>query len=127
MENLIIDSTKSTPQIIFDAEKNFLMMVGQTYPEDSAKFYRPIFQWLKEYLENAKAEITFKIKLVYINTSSSKCLMTLFDIFEDAHLKGKKIKIAWHYDADNEITQGAGEDFKEGLDVSFDLVEDNAF
>ena len=127
MENLIIDSTKSTPQIYFDAEKNYLLMVGQTYPEDAAKFYQPIFQWLKEYFANVNSPITFKVKLVYINTSSSKCLMTLFDILEEAFIKGKKINIYWHYDADNEITQGSGEDFKEGLEVPFELVEDKAF
>ncbi len=44
MDNLRIEPTKYTPEIIFDAETNLLEIKGETYPENTAEFYAPVFK-----------------------------------------------------------------------------------
>lgn len=125
MESLIIAPTKSTPKINFDAQQHVLEITGQSYPEDATKFYQPIFNWLNTYLAATEQTVILKVKLIYINTSSSKCLMTILDMMEDAYHKGIDIRAEWHYDGENEIALESGQDFSDGLDLPFTLIADN--
>ena len=124
MENLIYKATKSTPDINLLASENFIEISGQSYPEDSTTFYQPIFTWIKDFLTQATGKVNVKFKLVYLNTSSSKCVMTILDMLEDAHNEGKEIVVNWHYDSENDAALESGEDFREDLDLNFNLIED---
>ncbi|MEI7996815.1 MAG: DUF1987 domain-containing protein, partial [Methylococcaceae bacterium] len=77
MESLIIEPTKSTPKVDFNAESRVLALKGQSYPENSFKFYEPIFQWLDAFFQQITDDgsIKLEISLPYINTSSSKCIL----------------------------------------------------
>ncbi len=126
MDNLLIEATKSTPLIEFDVEKNFLKIHGQSYPENSAKFYNPILEWITEYVNQLDTTMVLDIKIIYINTSSSKALMTLLDMLEEAYKNGKQITINWHYDEENEMALECGEDFSEDLELPFNIIEDKS-
>jgi len=125
MENLKIEATKSTPEIHFDLESNVLSMIGESYPENTAKFYEPVFNWLEKYIASlTDQKVTYNIELIYFNSSSSKVLMDIFDILEDASKEGKKIKLNWIYDEDNDAALEYGEEFEEDIDsLDFNLVE----
>jgi len=118
MENLKIEATKYTPEITFDASQNLLEIKGETYPENTAEFYAPVFTWLEEYIIQLQdQEVTLNLEITYFNSSSSKVLMDLFDRFESAFKDGKKITLNWIYDKENESAQEYGEEFQEDLDV----------
>jgi len=118
MENLKIEATKYTPEITFDASQNLLEIKGETYPENTAEFYAPVFTWLEEYIIQLQdQEVTLNLEITYFNSSSSKVLMDLFDRFESAFKDGKKITLSWIYDKENESAQEYGEEFQEDLDV----------
>ena len=125
MENLVIEATKSTPIVNLDANSNILKMEGESYPENVTAFYNPIFEWIENYINQLNASATIDLKLSYLNTSSSKAFMKLLDMFEEASQQGKNITINWHYDAENEMAKECGEEFKEDLELPFNLVEDN--
>lgn len=123
MEALLIEQTKSTPAIHFDPVGNQLSIKGQSYPENSFKFYEPIFAWLDEYLAQVEQQVTARINfhMPYVNTSSSKCLMMLLEKLENAHQNGKQVGVLWYYDPENETALECAEDFKEDLTLPFDL------
>lgn len=125
MENLKIEATKSSPEIYFNVETNVLTMTGESYPENTAKFYEPVFNWLENYIASiTNQKIVFNIELIYFNSSSSKVLMDIFDILESASKNGKKIKLNWIYDEDNDAALEYGEEFEEDVDsLVFNLVE----
>lgn len=124
MEGLLITQTKSTPKILFEPQNAKLSIEGQSYPENAFKFYEPILAWMDEYLMELKQDAVLEIYLhmPYINTSSSKCMMMLFEKLEEAHAAGKTVKIRWYYDQDNEIALDCAEEFKEDLTVPFEIV-----
>lgn len=118
MDNLIIEATKYTPTIMFDAERNLLEIRGETYPENTAEFYAPVFKWLDEYLAQLQDEpVTVNLEINYFNSSSSKVLMDMFDKLEEMVKNGKKVELNWIYDKDNESALEYGEEFKEDLEV----------
>lgn len=125
MDNLIIEATKYTPEIKFDAENNQLELTGETYPENTAEFYAPVFSWLDEYLEQIEDNmVTVNLEINYFNSSSSKVLMDMFDKFEETVNEGKKITLNWIYDKDNESALEYGEEFQEDLEtLKLNLVE----
>ncbi len=85
MDNLIIEKTKTTPLINFDYEKQELLIQGESYPENTYDFYHPVFEWLNEYFSTIDENqvVTLNIDLIYFNSSSSKILLDIFDLFED--------------------------------------------
>jgi SiaC family regulatory phosphoprotein len=125
MDNLRIEPTKYTPEIIFDAETNLLEIKGETYPENTAEFYAPVFKWLEAYLAQLRDEaVTVNLEINYFNSSSSKVLMDMFDQFETAANDGKDLTLNWIYNRDNESAMEYGEEFQEDLEVlKLNLVE----
>lgn len=126
MDNLFLAKTKSTPEINFDINKNYLKIEGESYPENSFEFYEPIFEWLEKYLKEIKNEtVILDISLSYLNTSSTKSIMCILDILEESYEDDKNIIINWYYEKENELSYEIAEDFKEYLEIPLNLVEKN--
>ncbi|MGM0502814.1 MAG: DUF1987 domain-containing protein [Bacillota bacterium] len=125
MEELFIESTKSSPEIDFDPEINVLEIKGESYPEDSFEFYEPVFEWLEEYVEQLEEneEVRVEVSLSYLNTSSTKSIMFILDTLEEAYLEGVGVKINWYYAEDNELSYEMAEDFMDYLELPFELIE----
>lgn len=125
MDNLFVAATKYTPEISFDAGAHRLEIRGETYPENTAEFYSPVFAWLDEYLgQLGDEEVLVDIEIIYFNSSSSKVLMDLFDRLEESVKQGKQITLNWIYDPDDESALEYGEEFQEDLDLlKLNLVE----
>lgn len=125
MNHLIIEKTEATPGICFDPASGLLELRGESYPENTAEFYAPVFEWLRKYLP-ASLDTTVNMEIIYFNSSSSKALMNFFDLLDDSAATGKKIAVNWFYDAGNESALEYGEEFKEDLNrLEFNLVEKN--
>ena len=125
MEPLIIEATKSTPKVDFNAKDRMLIIKGQSYPENSFKFYDPIFQWLDMFFTTVEEDdglIKLEISLPYINTSSTKCILMLLEKFEVAEKNGRNMDVTWYYDKENENELECAQDFKEFVELEFNLI-----
>jgi len=124
MERLIIEATKSTPYIFFDPEANLLRIKGESYPENAARFYTPVFLWLEEYLSLQNPnQITVDLELPYLNSSSSKALMNLFEMLEDAVGSGYQVLVNWRYDDEDELSLECGEELQgDAPSLTFDFI-----
>ena len=61
------------------------------------------------------------IQIAYMNTSSVKAMMDLFDMMDDAYLKGKKVEVIWFYDPRNERVVDMVEEFMEDCSFPFKI------
>jgi hypothetical protein len=123
MEDLIIESTKYTPTISFEASGN-LSLAGKSYPENTFEFYSPVMKWMKAYFadESSSRKLTLTIEITYFNSSSSKLFFDFFDLL-DENKDVFDITVNWLYDEDNESALEAGEDFIEDFeDLKINLV-----
>jgi hypothetical protein len=118
MNNLVIKETKTTPEINFDISKHQLNISGRSYPENISEFYGPIFLWIEEYLEkvNDDQPVSVNIDLSYFNSTSSKVLMDMFDLFDESVDDGKTITLNWIYDSDDPDSLEFGEEFQDNLE-----------
>ncbi|ACV69642.1 DUF1987 domain-containing protein [Desulfohalobium retbaense] len=123
MEAFVREKTKSTPWIELDPEQGYLRIQGESYPENAAKFYSPMLEWLQSYLDQVgSGPIQADIELIYFNSSSSKVFMNFFDMLEEAAERGAPVTVFWKYHEDNDTALECGEEFQEDLEhVDFQL------
>ncbi len=125
MNGFKIEASKYIPGVSFDNETNAFNIKGDSYPENTAELYSPVFSWLKKYLDRLTEnhEVAINIELGYFNSSSSQILMDFFDILENAARSGRNITVNWIYDEENESSLEYGEEFQEDVEaVTFNLV-----
>lgn len=124
MNNFVRENTKSTPYVEFCYEQTKLIFKGESYPENAYGFYEPIYTLIDEYFTDFE-NLTIDFQLSYINTSSIKCLIILFDKFNINYKNGKNIVINWYYDKDNGFDYDMGQDFKMDISIPFNFISIN--
>ena len=78
--NLYVEQTPKTPQVDLNQYTGELLLYGRSIPENAAKVYEPIFNWVSEYICNARSTTNFRINLEYFNTSSSIWLVKILKV-----------------------------------------------
>ena len=122
MDNYTLTPTAKTPRLYFNSASGDFEISGRSIPENSIEFYRPLMEWLDNYVEQPHAETVLTVNLEYFNTSSSKCLIEMFRKLEKAAEKAQ-VKILWHYEEEDEDMLESGEDFKKMIKVPIELIE----
>ena len=125
METLKLPATGRTPEVDFDFAQGVLRLSGESYPDDVATFFGPIFAALRAFLAEAGGHpIRFDMELLYFNSSSAKALMNIFQMLETAASEGRSISVTWCYEENDDSMQELGEDFSEDLHhVAFTLKQ----
>jgi hypothetical protein len=121
MADLTLSKTKTTPAIEFNYQTGDLLISGESYPENSAEFYKPIFSWLNKYIE-AKKDINFSFKLTYFNTSSSKAILDIIELLENYHLNGGKVMLNWYFEEEDDDIEDSGIEFTSDLQMPYNLI-----
>jgi len=122
LANLELSKTVDTPEVVFDEEEGVFRVEGESYPENAMEFYRPIIENLTLYVKESTGPLKVNFKLMYFNSSSSKCLLDIFDILEEFSAAGNKVSVHWYYQEDDEDIKESGEDFAEDLNLAFELI-----
>jgi hypothetical protein len=120
MKPLLIEAQESTPRVYLDKESSKFEISGKSFPEESRKFYAPVFTWLEEYAKAANEETWFAFKMEYFNSSSSLILLEIMNVLDKIKKSGKEVKVIWGYlDGDDDMLE-AGEEYAELVNVPFE-------
>jgi len=122
MKTLSIDGSSKTPVVKFDPS-GLLEIKGRSIPENSIEFYRPLVDWLDEYVKTDQKDTVVNVQLEYFNTSSSKCILDVFKKLEAINKQGSTVQINWYYEEDDEDMLEAGEDYESIIKVPFKMIE----
>lgn len=119
MEDLNLAATQSTPSIVSSWQAGTLHMQGDSFPENSFAFFEPVVAWALRYLKDNTAPLRLDLQLLYLNTSSVKIMIDLFDLLEEAHANGRAVAVNWYYDLENERIAELAEEFREDYTFPF--------
>ena len=120
---LIIEAGDKTPYINLDAKSGKLQIHGYSLPENSIEFYEPIVSWLDNYTVAPNEKTELDVRLVYLNTSSSKMFMDIFrKINHLVKLNNSEVSVVWHYEIDDEDIQEIALQYKEFCKAKFDII-----
>ena len=122
MNDFSIAGSQSSPAIQSDWDNGVLAMQGDSYPENSYELFHQVIEWIERYLAEAGRPLRLELHLLYLNTSSIKAVMDIFDLLESAHQEGKSVAVNWHYDSRNERVVELAEEFKEDCTFPFMIL-----
>ncbi|MBL8111710.1 MAG: DUF1987 domain-containing protein [Acidobacteria bacterium] len=123
MDRLKIDGTKYTLEIDLDPAVGRLQFRGESYPENARAFFAPVFTWLDGYLATGPAKVDLELSLDYLNTSSTKCLLDILEVFEKFRSSGGPVNVTWFYAKDDSDTLLMGQDLSEDTGLPIQFVE----
>jgi SiaC family regulatory phosphoprotein len=118
MNDINIIGTQSTPNIQTNWQDGWLEMSGDSYPENSYEVFAPVLAWIEAFLEQ-KRPFSLKLRLLYLNTSSIKIMMEIFDALQAAFDDSQQVSVEWLYENGNQRVAELAEEFKEDCSFPF--------
>jgi len=125
MNDFSLPGSQSTPAIHSDRAAGTVSMQGDSYPENSYELFHQVFEWIERFLAEAERPFSLELRLLYLNTSSIKAMMDIFDLLEAAHQQGKAVAVNWYYDQQNERVVELAEEFREDCTFPFSILSHN--
>ena len=122
-KHVIQEELKNCPGIVYYPSSNSLEMVGRSIPENPELIYRRLDDWLTIHFE--KNNILFvSIQLEYINSGSSKYLYEILKRLTGYGRTGKRIKLKWLYEEDDEAILELGEHYRDtaGIPLEIEMI-----
>jgi hypothetical protein len=109
--DMIIPSTRTTPDVIYHKDEFRVDILGVSMPEDAKSFYDPIASWFTEYQFTSDKITCVRFRLDYFNTSSAKCILDLLLTIDARHRRDHNLQIVWEYDVNDPELREVGEEF----------------
>ena len=122
MDNLLIESTKKTPEVFFSTDGR-IKISGRSIPEDATKFYDDLYEWIYYYCLEPSDTTTVDIELEYFNSGSSKALLHILRALVDVSKHGHKLTINWYYEEGDDDIMERGEYYESILETKFNFIE----
>ncbi|MCG8698992.1 MAG: DUF1987 domain-containing protein [Bacteroidales bacterium] len=125
MKDLIIEAQPDAPyypEVNFNADNGVLEILGESYMEEAYKFFLPLIDWIKEYTLELRKPITMNFKLTYFNTSSSRLILDMLDLFKSYQQTQGDVTINWYFDPEDPDMKDEIEDFEIESGVSINLI-----
>jgi hypothetical protein len=121
MKELKIPSTKNSPEIVLTPD-GAIKIRGRSIHENSIDFFKPVMEWLNEYVKEPADVTCIDINLEYFNSASAKIIVNLLQKISYVQLKNKKFIINWYYEEGDEDILERGEYFSSVLKIPFNFT-----
>jgi hypothetical protein len=117
-----IGHTDDTPEVRSDVNSGTLNIQGRSFPENAFAFYKPVLQWVKEYVEDhPRSRLTVNIDLDYFNSSSGRFILEMLTILERQHKK-ELFRVNWMVEANDELMTERGQELDSLIDLPFFII-----
>jgi len=120
MKNIYQEGSLKTPEINFDYSKGVIELKGRSTPENTEDVYKPLIDWVKDYVQTPQNKTIVNIQFEYFNSSSSKYLTRFLEHIRDLKNNNMEYVINWFYE-DEELKE-SGQDFADILDLEFNYI-----
>ena len=123
MEHLLREATYNSPKVDFNPSTGELLIEGRSIPEHANLFYNDLIEWTRRYAESLPEKTVMSIKVDYLNSSSHKFLLEVFEKLETLVKQEKSICVNWYYEEDDEEMKETGNEYKSTLNLPFNIIE----
>jgi hypothetical protein len=120
-DSLLIEATEDTPQIDFNIETGVFKVTGRALPEDAHDFFKPIEEWVQNYVESPNETTVVEMRIDYFNSAATRYIFNLLMCFEDIVDDGGDAKIVWYYKEGDDMIESKGEEMASILELPFEM------
>ncbi len=71
IKHIITEGDFKSPHVDFNHLTGDLILSGRSIPENAAKVYEPLIQWINEYIKSPRKVTNFRLNLEYFNSAST--------------------------------------------------------
>jgi hypothetical protein len=97
--------------------------MGRSIPENPGEFFRPVHEWVSEYVKNYSGITKIILGFEYINTSSTKWVFTILRTISEMERHGADAKVTWYYEQGDEDMSELGFILRSLVECPFILIE----
>jgi hypothetical protein len=120
-KHVIQEELKNCPGIVYYPGNNKLEIIGRSIPENPELIYNRLDNWITLHFgKNNGLDINFQLE--YINSGSSKYLYEILKRLTAYSHAGKRIKMKWLYEEDDEAMLELGEHYRDTAGIPLDIV-----
>ena len=116
------DQTKNSPEIILDPG-GIIRIKGRSILENATDFYKPVLDWIEEYVKVPAPLTCIDISLEYFNSATAKVLITLIQRVSAVTFRNAKFKVNWYYEEGDEDILERGEYIESVLETDFNYIK----
>jgi hypothetical protein len=110
------------PYFSLDELNGIIEIKGRSIAVEADEHFKPILEYVQNFLIYNPMDITININLEYFNTKTSRILLNIFKMVKKAVIDNEcKLTVNWYYDSE-EDTHDAGDDYSDIIDVPFNFV-----
>lgn len=120
-ESLKVEPTKRTPRIILEPGRIYIM--GRSIPENPTEFYRPVYDWIADFIKDNIQKVKIDLGFEYINTSSTKWIFTLLKELNEMNNLGENANVTWYYEHGDDDMSELGFILRSYIECPFLLLE----
>ena len=120
-ERFVRMPSKRTPRIILEPGKIFIM--GRSIPDNPGEFYRPVQEWITDYVKNYKGKTIIEFGFEYINTSSTKWIFSFLKELSEMKEVVNNARVTWYYELGDEDMSELGFILRSLIECPFLVVE----
>ena len=117
-----IEKTSSTPMVHLSAEDCIFEISGNSFSENLNEIYEQVVNWIDNEVPKIECELVCKFDFHVFNSVTYKNLLLIISKFNEQIKNGKKVKIIWLYDEEDEDSMAVGEDLSEIFDIPVELI-----
>lgn len=121
--DLRLEGTKETLTVGLSAKTGEMFFGGVSICNNARDYYQRCLDWLSEYAHSPAASTHVSFSLKYYNTSTSKVLLEMLQIFESILHAGGEVSVVWNFRAEDVDMEDAGLEFAENTILPFQLQE----
>jgi len=115
--------SEDEPEIILDKAKNILKFSGTSIPEDPEKLFRPVMNWVNQYLKSPNPKTSIEFMMEYYNSSTARFFVEMLEKFEELNDRTGSVSIIWKCRKDDVVMVERGEDLKAIINLPFKFIE----
>jgi hypothetical protein len=115
------EPTRRTPWILLEPGRIFIM--GRSIPENPGDFYRPVQEWIEDYVKNYSGKTIISLGFEYINTSSTKWIFSMLKELSEIKDIQNNASVKWYYENGDDDMCELGFILRSLVDCPFVVVE----
>jgi len=116
-----VEGTAKTPKVEFNHLIGELILEGRSIPENSAKVYEPLLDWIIEYVKTPCNTTNLHLKLEYFNSSSLIWITKIVLALSNIRMTGAIIYIHLYFEMED-FDDGITDELKDIIDVIADKI-----
>lgn len=124
MEDIHILGSKDVyiqPAVDFVVSTGKCSISGESFLEETSKFYSPLVDWIKNY-SKVGSNLEFTFSLTYFNTSTSKWILTILAELKRLENSGMDIIVNWYYHEDDVDMRDDISDYMADTGLNINLI-----